>query len=133
MLKQIAAESLGLGVVPIGGIRNQSRSSHRIIRITKFTFPMVGLVVGYPADESHKKPRISFESYKHNEVYNVKAVEESIDIYDAKMSEYLKEIGRYEQEINWSSRTSSIYQYVYFPKVKDAVIKQGLNKIRLKQ
>jgi FMN reductase [NAD(P)H] len=36
---------------------------------------MVGLVVGYPADESHKKPRVPFDSFKHNESYDIKAVE----------------------------------------------------------
>lgn len=122
----IAAESLGLGTVPIGGIRKNPEEVIELLGLPKYTFPMVGLVIGYPADESHKKPRIPFNSFKHNESYNAKIVEESIDIYDEQMSKYLSEIGRSEQETNWSTFTSRIYQSVYYPKVKDAIDKQGL-------
>ncbi len=122
----IAAESLGLGIVPIGGIRQNPEEVIELLGLPEYTFPMVGLVVGYPADESHKKPRVPFESFKHNESYDKKAVEDSIDVYDEKMSKYLKEIGREEQEVNWSVFTSRIYQSVYYPKVKAATIKQGL-------
>lgn len=122
----VAAESLGLGTVPIGGIRKNPEEVIEILGLPKYTFPMVGLVVGYPADESHKKPRVPFESFRHDEDYDIKAVEDSINVYDEQMDKYLKEIGRVEQETNWSTVTSRVYQSVYYPKVKDAINKQGL-------
>ena len=125
----VAAESLGLGTVPIGGIRNNPEEVIELLGLPKYTFPMVGLVVGHPADKSHKKPRVSFDSFRHNESYDKKIVEESIDPYDEEMGKYLKEIGRAEQEVNWSTLTSTIYQSVYYPKVKEAIKKQGINTI----
>ena len=122
----VAAESLGLGIVPIGGIRQNPEEVIELLGLPKYTFPMVGLVVGYPAEESHKKPRVPVNSFKHNESYDIKAVEDSINVYDEQMDEYLKKIGRAEQETNWSTFTSRIYQSVYYPKVKAAIIKQGL-------
>lgn len=121
----IAAESLGLGIVPIGGIRKNPEEVIKLLELPKYTFPMVGLVVGYPANKSHKKPRAPFNSYRHKEVYDKKAVENSIDTYDEQMSSYLKDIERYEQEVNWSTQTSRVYQSVYYPKVKGAMEKQG--------
>lgn len=121
----IAAESFGLGIVPIGGIRKNPDEVIELLNLPKYTFPMVGLVVGYPADESHKKPRVPFESFRHKETYDAKAIEKSIDVYDNQMNEYLKDIGRAEQETNWSTFTSRIYQSVYYPKVKPAMDKQG--------
>ena len=56
---------------------------------------------------------------------DTKAVENSIDPYDDQMSAYLKGIGRYEQEVNWSTLTSNIYQSVYYPNVKGSMDKQG--------
>ena len=94
----IAAESLGLGVVPIGGIRKNPEEVIELLELPKYTFPLVGLVVGYPADKSHKKPRISFDSFRHLDKYDKKTVESSIDSYDDEMAEYLKEIGRYDKE-----------------------------------
>ena len=122
----VAAESLGLGTVPIGGIRKNPEKVIELLGLPKYTFPMVGLVVGYPADKSHKKPRVPFDSFKHEESYDTKVVEASINDYDEEMNKYLKDIGRSEQETNWSTLTSRIYQSVYYPKVKDAVAKQGL-------
>ncbi len=122
----VAAESLGLGTVPIGGIRKNPEEVIELLGLPKYTFPLVGLVVGYPADNSHKKPRIPFDSFKHDESYDTKAVEDSINVYDEQMDEYLKDIGRSEQETNWSTLTSRIYQSVYYPKVKDTIAKQGL-------
>lgn len=122
----VAAESLGLGTVPIGGIRKNPEEVIELLGLPKYTFPMVGLVVGYPADESHKKPRVPFDSFKHNESYDAKAVDASIKVYDEQMDKYLKDVGRSEQETNWSTFTSRIYQSVYYPKVKDTITKQGL-------
>ncbi|OOM78166.1 FMN reductase [Clostridium puniceum] len=121
----IAAESFGLGIVPIGGIRKNPDEVIELLGLPKYTFPMVGLVLGYPVDESHQKPRVPFNSFRHEEIYATKVVEESIDAYDKQMSEYLKDIGRSEQETNWSTFTSKIYQSVYYPKVKPAMDKQG--------
>ena len=121
----IAAESLGLGTVPIGGIRKNPKEVIELLGLPKYTFPLVGLVVGYPEDESHKKPRVPFDTFRHNEKYDTKAVENSIDPYDEEMSTYLKSIGRYEQEVNWSTTTSRIYQSVYYPKIKDVMEEQG--------
>lgn len=121
----IAAESLDLGTVVIGGIRKNPEEVIKLLNLPKYTFPMVGLAIGYPADNSHKKPRVPFNSFKHNETYDKKAVEDSIDVYDKEMEEYLKEIGRYEKEVNWSNLTSKIYQSVYYPNVGEAMNKQG--------
>lgn len=121
----IAAESLGLGTVPIGGIRKNPEEVIELLDLPKYTFPLVGLAIGYPSDESHKKPRIPFESFRHNDTYNKEAIENSIDSYDEEMEAYLKDIGRYDKEKNWSTLTSSIYQNIYYPKVKDAMKKQG--------
>lgn len=121
----IAAESLGLGTVPIGGIRKNPEEVIELLDLPKYTFPLVGLAIGYPSDESHKKPRIPFESFRHNDTYNKEAIENSIDGYDEEMEAYLKDIGRYDKEKNWSTLTSSVYQNIYYPKVKDAMKKQG--------
>lgn len=123
----IAAESLGLGTVPIGGVRKNPEEVIELLGLPKYTFPLVGLVVGYPENESHKKPRVPFNTFRHNEKYDITAVENSINPYDEEMSAYLNEIGRAEQEVNWSTTTSRIYQSIYYPKVKDIMEDQGFD------
>ena len=119
----IAAESLGLGIVPIGGIRRNPEEVIKLLKLPEYTYPLAGLALGYPSDRSHKKPRLPFETYKHEEVYQKDGLVKAIDAYDLTMEQYLKEIGR-EQEVNWSAYTSNIYQNVYFPKVYPTMISQ---------
>ncbi|MBE5975285.1 MAG: NADPH-dependent oxidoreductase [Paenibacillaceae bacterium] len=112
----IAAESLNLGIVPIGGVRKNPGEIIKLLNLPPYTYPAVGLAVGYPKDESHKKPRLPFSTFRHNEVYHTEEMKEAIDQYDMEMEDYLKEVGR-QQEGNWSKYTSGIYQNVYYPDV----------------
>ncbi|BCJ92583.1 NADPH-dependent oxidoreductase [Anaerocolumna cellulosilytica] len=112
----ISAESLGLGIVPIGGVRKNPGELIKLLNLPEYVYPAVGLAVGYPKDNSHKKPRLPFETFKHEESYHTEGLEKAIEQYDTEMKGYLKEIGR-EQEGNWSKLTSGIYQYVYYPEV----------------
>ncbi|WP_347562697.1 NADPH-dependent oxidoreductase [Clostridium sp. HBUAS56010] len=112
----ISAESLGLGIVPIGGVRKNPQELIELLNLPEYTYPLVGLAVGYPKDHSHKKPRMPFETFRHNESYKAEGMEEVIDQYDHDMESYLKEQGL-EKEGNWSKLTSRIYQSVYYPEV----------------
>jgi FMN reductase [NAD(P)H] len=120
----IAAESLGLGIVPIGGIRNTPQEIIDLLNLPEMTFPVAGLAIGYPNSESRKKPRLPLNTFRHDEKYRTEHLEMEIDNYDLLMADYLKEINR-SQEINWSTHTSSIYKQVYFPKVHPVMADQG--------
>lgn len=120
----IAAESLGLGIVPIGGIRKDPQAVIDLLELPKYTFPLAGLCIGYPEDRSRQKPRLPQETFIHEEKYHKEKLEENIDKYDEIMAPYLKEIGR-EAEVNWTIRTSGVYKHVYFPLVHPTMKSQG--------
>ena len=120
----IAAESLGLGIVPIGGIRKEAQSVIDLLGLPKYTFPVNGLCIGYPVDLSQQKPRLPFATFIHYEKYQRANLVEDIQDYDKQMVSYLKQINRSE-EVNWSKHTSSIYQNVYFPNVVTTLKDQG--------
>ena len=112
----VAAESLELGVVPIGGIRLNPKEMIELLHLPEYTYPLAALALGYAKNVSRRKPRLPICTFKHMEEYNTKGLKESIEKYDNLMESYLKDIGR-EQEVNWSVNTSNIYKDVYFPKV----------------
>ncbi|TDX45516.1 NADPH-dependent oxidoreductase [Orenia marismortui] len=124
-----AAESLGLGIVPIGGIRRSPEEIIELFNLPEYTYPMVGLVIGHPADRSKQKPRMPKDAFRHDEEYNKDKLPVLIDQYDETMSTYLKEIGR-EEEKNWTSYLMNFYQQVYFPKVYPTMKKQGFKNER---
>lgn len=125
----VAAESMGLGIVPIGAIRKDPEGMIRLLNLPAHTFPVVGLVVGYPADPSAKKPRMPLQVFAHHETYQAEKMKQAIDEYDVRMTAYYK--GREDSGIsaakdtNWSSQVADAYKQVYFPAVYPALIKQG--------
>jgi FMN reductase [NAD(P)H] len=119
-----AAESLGLGTVCIGSVRNDPAAMIKLLDLPEYTYPAVGLCLGYPEDYSKLKPRLGKESYCHYEKYHKEKFKAAIDSYDELMSRYLKEVDR-ENEVNWSYRTSDFYQKIYFPEVYPTLKNQG--------
>jgi FMN reductase [NAD(P)H] len=119
-----AAESLDLGIVPIGGIRNDPAAMIELLNLPEYTFPINGLTIGYPADRSHKKPRMPMSAFRHDEAYDPAKLPGLIDEYDKLMQPYLKSVGR-ENEVNWSTNTMNYYSFVYFPKVYPTMKLQG--------
>ena len=53
----VAAESLGLGTVPIGDVRKNALEIVHELQLPEYVFPMLGLCIGYPAEEPGLKPR----------------------------------------------------------------------------
>lgn len=53
-----AAESLGLGTVLLGSILNDPRRLIALLGLPQLTFPVLGLIVGHPAQAPQEKPRL---------------------------------------------------------------------------
>lgn len=119
-----AAESLGLGIVPIGGIRNKPREIIELLDLPKYVFPVCGLCVGYPKDRSALKPRLPKEAVYFEEKYN-SDLREIIDRYDEEMSKYMMERTNGKSDRNWSQGIAQTYKTVYFPEVSPAIREQG--------
>ncbi len=119
----IAAESLGLGIVPIGAVRRKPDAMIELLDLPAYTYPLVGLVVGYPADASAQKPRMPLAALVHQETYDMASMKEAIDEYDRTMETYYRARG--DKVANWSRQIAGAYQQVYFPEVYPSIKKQG--------
>lgn len=125
----LAAEAVGLGVSVIGGIRTNSVDKMcEILNLPQFTFPLVGVCLGYPNVIPEKKPRLPLTAYAFKEEYNNDGVLNSyISEYDEIMSNYLTRIGRKDKEINWSVNTSNLYKKPVDDLLDRTLKKQGFN------
>ncbi len=54
----VAAESMGLGTCFLGSIRADVPRLVEALRLPKYTFPLVGMLVGYPMQDPQLKPRL---------------------------------------------------------------------------
>lgn len=68
----IAAESLGLGTVYIGAMRNHPEEVAQVLGLPPHVFPVFGLCVGYPSPETNTtvKPRLPQSVVLHRETYH---------------------------------------------------------------
>jgi FMN reductase [NAD(P)H] len=119
-----ASHALGLGVVPIGGIRRDPQAMIDLLGLPQYTFPVAGVCIGHVDVDSEQKPRLPIASFRHDEVYHAEQIEPSIKAYDQTLLDHWKKIARGEGQA-WSSNISGFYRAVYFPKVRPVLEKQG--------
>src|ERR1035437_2332551 len=120
----VAARALGLGIVPIGGIRQDSQAMIDLLDLPPLTFPMVGLCLGYVDQPARQKPRLPIATYRHNETYKKDHLLEGITAYDKELMAYWQAIGRTDG-LPWSANTANTYERVYYRKTAEVARSQG--------
>lgn len=105
----IAAESMGLGIVPIGGVRRNPQVYVDLLNLPEYVFPISGLVVGVPRAIPEQKPRLPLKATYQKEQYHAEVQRESIEEYDAIFSAYMSQRTDGQDSSNWSSKISHFY------------------------
>jgi FMN reductase (NADPH) len=122
----VAAESLGLGIVYVGGIRNDLRRVSRLLGLPKLVFPVFGMCVGYPAHDPGLRPRLPLEAVLHREAYATDAeAAEAIRQYDADMREYYVARTGGKRDTTWSQEMAAKYERPVRTDVRDYLVEQG--------
>jgi len=98
----VAAESLGLGVVYIGGIRNRPAEVAAELGLPPQVMAVFGLCVGYPdpAVVTDVKPRLPAELVLHHERYDASKDEAGVAAYDQRMQRF--QAGQGMAQVGWS-------------------------------
>lgn len=104
-----AAESMGLGTVPIGGVRRNPQVFVELLNLPEYVFPISGLVVGHPRAIPEQKPRLPLKATHHKEQYDAEVQKECIDQYDATISSYMSERTNGQDSSDWSSKIAKFY------------------------
>jgi len=119
-----AARSLGLGIVPIGGIRRNPQAIIDFLELPPNSFPLVGMCVGHVDQPAKQKPRLPMKVFRHDERYHREGMAEAIAAYDAVFLQYGKDAGQANAK-TWSKGTVEAYQYADGRPVKSVLQKQG--------
>jgi FMN reductase (NADPH) len=81
----LAAESLGLGICYIGAIRNRPLDVIEFLGLPRYTFPIAGMTVGWPAVDPPKRPRLDTAAVLHWDRYDRSREDELLRAYDRAM------------------------------------------------
>ena len=102
----VAAESLGLGSVFVGGIRDHPEQVAAELGLPPHAVAAFGLAVGEPdpSERAGVKPRLPQAAVLHHEVYDAAAADAHIATYDERLATYNRRFGL---RGGWSERVLS--------------------------
>ncbi|MCM3716502.1 oxygen-insensitive NADPH nitroreductase [Alkalihalobacillus oceani] len=101
----IAAESLQLGIVYIGGIRNNPEQVSELLELPYRVYPVFGMCVGYPQPDKvpDSKPRLPLAVVCHENSYSpFEDVYPEIQEYDEEMRDYYANRSHGSRTATWS-------------------------------
>ncbi|WP_238650742.1 oxygen-insensitive NADPH nitroreductase [Paenibacillus piscarius] len=98
----VAAESLGLGIVYIGGIRNEIAKVSELLGLPELVYPVFGMCLGYPAAVNGVRPRLPQAAVLHRNGYNAEAALQQARVYDAISSDYMRQRTGGQSAASWS-------------------------------
>ena len=121
----VAAESLGLGICYIGGIRNDPAKLTELLELPDQVFPLFGLCLGWPDQDPELKPRLPLSVTLKEETYNEVDDRAGIQGYDDKMREYYKARTGGKIDRAWSEDMSALLGKESRPHMKAFLEGQG--------
>lgn len=109
----IAAESMGLGGVILGSIKNDPIKLIKILDLPKMTFPLLGLQLGIPDQDPQLKPRLPLDKMTFENHYPRDFQVSDLQDYDHQVTQYydLREANRRSDSFTHQICGSKLDQY----------------------
>ena len=119
----IAAESEGLGICYIGGIRNNPQAISDLLRLPDHVYPVFGMCLGYPAHEPDVKPRLPVEAILKEDYYSDDS--ELVAAFDDAMQTYYSQRRGGNKDSTWSQNLSPLFDSKLRAHMREFLTKRG--------
>ncbi|WGV98366.1 oxygen-insensitive NADPH nitroreductase [Vibrio sp. YMD68] len=97
----LAAESLGLGGVYIGGLRNNVQQVDELLGLPQNSAVLFGMCLGHPDQQPELKPRLPAHVILHENQYQPLSLDD-IKNYDDSMQSYYANRSSNQKQTSWS-------------------------------
>ncbi len=121
----IAAESEGLGLCFIGGIRNNPAEISEILRLPEHVYPVFGMCLGYPDQNPEVKPRLPVEAILREDYYQDDRDAALVAEFDATMNRYYRERTGGNKDTNWSEQLKPLFTTKLRPHMREFLVNRG--------
>lgn len=98
----LAAESIGLKGVMIGGVRNNATAVAEVLGLANRVYCVFGMCLGRPAETPEQKPRMDYSNLVHHDRYDADRALAGLDSYDAELAEHYRSNGRTTTDDSWT-------------------------------
>lgn len=120
-----AAESLGLGGVFIGAVRNQPHELCDLLKLPKGVIPLFGLCIGYPAQDPEPKPRLPASLMFCENQYPTEFDARQMHDYDQRVQHYYRTRTGGNKEMSWTGQIGDTLSKEARPFMLDFLRQQG--------
>jgi nitroreductase len=121
----VAAESEGLGLCYVGGIRNNPAEVAEILKLPEHVYPVFGMSLGYPDQDPEVKPRLPLASILKEDVYDDREDETQVAAFDDTMHQYYLERTGGNKESSWSKELAPLFTTKLRPHMREFLRKRG--------
>lgn len=104
----IAAESLGLGICYIGGLRNNPAEVSELLALPEDVYPVFGFCIGHPEHDPDVKPRLPINAVLMQERYDTAQVTPGIAAYDEQLRAYYRSRTGGKKDSSWSEEMRAL-------------------------
>lgn len=120
-----AARSLGLGTVPIGGVRAGAALMGELLDLPRKALVLVGVALGHIDNHAEIKPRLPVDTFCHDERYDPSAIHRAVNAYNDTLQAHWDRIGRTDGQ-SWSRNLAGYYNNNYRPSLKIDMLNAGI-------
>ena len=121
----LAAESLGLGGVFIGGIRNDPQTVCDLLAIPDHAYPVFGMCLGWPAHDPPPKPRLPVKAVLFTDQYPDAHDSDLLAAYDRTTNHYYLNRNDNLRDETWTRQMADFMSRIIRPHMKSFLEKKG--------
>lgn len=121
----IAAESLGLGGVYTGVIRNYPYEISKLLNLPDKSFALFGLSLGYPSKINEVKPRLPLNEIVHLNEYNKDKSLNNLSNYDKEMEVYYSKRSSNNKVDRWTYQMAHYFGDTLRPQMNTFLSSKG--------
>lgn len=121
----LATESVGLGGVYIGSLRNNARHAAELLNLPQYVMPLFGMCLGYPAQDPLPRQRLPLESIISENRYCAPD-EQKINEYNDLIKDYYRL--RSNLDLDWQQQIAKNLCRPVRPDILSFLNDQGLAK-----
>ncbi|XUO87973.1 oxygen-insensitive NADPH nitroreductase [Halomonas sp. KM072] len=119
----VAAESEGLGICYIGGIRNNPEAVSELLKLPPHVYPVFGMCLGYPDHQPEVKPRLPVEAILKEDYYTDDS--DQVVAFDDTMRAYYQSRSSGNKNSDWSHNLTPLFDNKLRPHMRDFLVKRG--------
>ncbi len=127
MSAQTGAESLGLGAVMVGGMRNHPEKVAALLDLPPSVYVVYGMSLGWPEKVPPQKPRLPEELVIHHEKYTSTDPKPLIQQYDDQLEQHYESLGINQDKAAWSGPVSRSLSRPLRASLKETLIRMGFH------